>query len=819
MYPIQQIANITNGFFLQNADKNTAIEFLTADSRHITSAHLTLFFALTAKRDGHEFIKSAYQQGVCNFIISKKIDVSLFPNVNIILVENTWAALQRLATFHRQQFHLKTIGITGSNGKTIVKEWLFALLSKDETIVRSPFSYNSQVGVPLSVWEIKPYHTLGIFEAGISQTKEMEKIAPIIRCDIGIFTNIGAAHSDGFVNDTEKVREKARLFATAKTIIYCKDYALIAAEMRKMQGKRLFTWSQHTEADLQITHIDKQPKHITVIFALFKQNNIQITIPFSDAASIENAIHCWATMLYLGYDNAIIQRRMPSVTGLGMRLELKNGINHCLLINDSYTSDLTSLSIALNFLAQQSRHTKRTALLSDVLQSGKDDSALYRQIAEMLLSKKINRFIGIGKGVQSIFPFLNKGIEAKFYDTTEDFLAVIDNKDFADETILIKGARIFAFERIVERLAQKAHKTVLEINLNAVVHNLHFFKARISPQTKVMAMVKAAAYGVGSIEIAKLMEYQNCDYLCVAYADEAVELRNAGVTRPIMVLNAEEAEVEVLLRHRLEPEIFSFTFLQNLLEELPENTKHFPIHIKLDTGMKRLGFEEKDLPKLVKILENNAKIHVVSIFSHLVASFAPEHDDFTHHQAEVFNRCFSVIKNTLGYAPMRHLLNSAGIYRFPAYQYEMVRLGGGLYGEGRISNPNLRAVQSLKATISQIKDLPKGETVGYNRLGKLDYDAKIATVSIGYADGLPRAAGNGKYSLYIKEQPAPIVGNVCMDMCMTDVTHIAGVREGEEVLIFGDAIPVEKLAKACETISYEIFTGISPRVKRVYVQE
>lgn len=833
-YPIQTIAEIVGGKFLNAPPLAAVVEHLLLDSRQVTFPASSLFIALKGRaHDGHQFLESLYQQGVRNFLVSRlpgQPGVAAYPAANFLLVENTQAAFHKLANHHRHQFGLPVVGITGSNGKTIVKEWLFQLLHEDYHIVRSPKSFNSQTGVPLSVLQIKEDHTLALFEAGVSQAGEMAKLAPILDPDIGVFTNIGEAHSEGFTDLVEKLREKRRLFERCKALIYCVDNDLVEQEMQALQDKTHFTWSAGgKKARLQITE-RRQKAHLTILDAtlLPEGQPVSITIPFTDDASVENAAHCWALMLHLGFDNGVVAERMLGLEPVAMRLELKEGLNGCTVINDSYNSDLTSLSIALHFLEQQSKAPKRTLILSDIFQSGQLPEELYGTVAKLLLEKRIDRLIGVGTAVPVLKRLLPPGFDAVFYENTPALLGDFKQLSFQHEIILLKGARSFGFEQVANRLSVKYHKTVLEVNLGALLHNLRAYQAQLRPGTKMMVMVKAGAYGSGSAEVAKLLEFQHVDYLGVAYADEGVVLRKAGIQLPIMVMNPEVATFEALVRYRLEPEIYSLGLLENFLSFVakypPE--QQAAIHLKLDTGMHRLGFEEKDLEKAIELLVENdeaapRRAVVKTIFTHLAASEAPSHDAFTHEQAARFNKMYERLAARLGYRPLRHILNSGGIVRFPAYQMDMVRLGIGLYGvdSSRILQSKLQTVNTLKATISQVKQVAGGETVGYGRMGKAEAPMRIATLSIGYADGLLRRAGNGRYSVLVHGKKAPLFGNVCMDMVMADVTDIPQAAGGDTVEVFGAGNPVQALAECLGTIPYEIFTSISERVKRVYVQD
>jgi len=825
-YTFIDVAGILKGSIIQNANSDSSIRYILTDSRQLVSPENTLFFALTSKRnDGHKYIEDLYNKNVRNFIISKELsDIRLFPDANFLLVSKTLPALQMLSAFHRKKFSIPVIGITGSNGKTIVKEWLFQLLNEDKKIVRSPKSYNSQIGVPLSVWQMESDHELGIFEAGISEPNEMEKLQHIIQPTIGIFVNIGQAHNENFIHSNQKISEKLRLFTKVSTLIYCIDYLEIKERIVGSEALRnihSFTWSRKGSADLCITNIIKKTPS-TTISGIYKNETIEIQIPFSDDASIENAIHCWSYMLLMDYPNTVIAKRMLQLSTVAMRLELKEGINNCSVINDSYNSDLNSLSIAIDFLNQQKQHQKRTIILSDILQSGRDEDELYGEVSSLLIEKGINRIIGIGPNITRQ---KNKfSIEKYFSKTTEEFLNEFSFTDFHNETILLKGARVFEFENISKILQQKAHETVLEINLNGLIHNLNYYKSLLNPSVKVMAMVKAFSYGSGSYEIANILQYHQIDYLVVAYADEGIELRKAGITVPIMVMNPEVQSFDAMIKYNLEPEIFSFHvlyLLENALQKKHNESKPlFSIHIKLDTGMHRLGFESKDIALLIQRIKAIPTITIKSIFSHLAASDDAKEDGFTKTQIELFSTMSNQIAENFDYPILRHILNSAGISRFRNEQFDMVRLGIGLYGVGynKIEQALLKNVSTLKTTISQIKMIPKGETIGYGRKWTADRNMRIATVPIGYADGLNRKLGNGIGKMMVNENVAPIVGSICMDMCMIDITDVVA-EEGNEVVVFGESYPITQLAADLDTIPYEVLTSVSRRVKRVYYHE
>ena len=828
VYTIDDIQKILGAEWLLKSAPEAVTEQLLFDSRQVAMPSRSLFFALSGERlDGHRYLPDLYKIGVRQFVVSKKVNPADFPEASILLVKNTLQALQLLARQHRSRFHIPVVGITGSNGKTVIKEWLWQLLSADFHIVRSPKSYNSQIGVPLSVWQMRREHTLGIFEAGISKPDEMERLAAIIQPEIGIFTNIGPAHREGFRDDAEKIREKMRLFDEARLLIVCADHESVAQAAQEWQsqkeGRRLFTWSKtDLPCDLHIIDVQTGADGFTQIRGAFRQmaELPVVQIPFSDPASVENAIHCWALMHVLGISQKNISERMRRLEPVEMRLELKSGIRQCTLVNDFYNNDLASLRIALQFARQQARNGKLTLILSDILQSGLPLTELWEQVAASVQLQGVSRLIGIGTAIPAIRKFLPAGFDAVFYPDTSTFLQNVATHDFHEELILLKGARPFEFERIARRLEQKAHKTLLEVNLTAMVHNLNAYNRLLKPGTRMMAMVKAAGYGSGSAEVAKLLEFHRVDYLGVAYADEGIELRNSGVQLPILVLNPEPASFDAMYRFRLEPEVYSLPMLEELIHFTGKD-KRLSIHLKLDTGMHRLGFEAADIEALIAQLTAYPNLRVESVFSHLSASDATQHDAFTHRQAATFRNLSDRIGAALGYMPLRHICNTGGIVRFPEYHFDMVRLGIGLYGiDSAGLQDQLRIVNTLKATISQIKEIPPGDTVGYNRnSGPLARSTRIATISIGYADGFLRLAGGGRYSVFVKGKKAPTIGNVCMDMTMIDVTHAPEAREGDEVVIFGENPPVQELATCLQTIPYEVFTNISERVKRVYWQE
>lgn len=820
VYALAQIAKVIQAQRIGSQDQDPDIQFLLTDSRQIRFADRSLFFAIQGpQHDGHSFLEEAYHKGINSFVVSQ-IPQKWAGEASVFLkVPNTLTALQQLCRFHRTRFEIPLIGITGSNGKTTVKEWLFQLLQDSYRIVRSPRSYNSQIGVPLSIWAMRDSHELGIFEAGISQSGEMEKLAAILQPSLGILTNIGSAHDAGFSDREQKIREKLLLFQQVDMLIYQSGDQVIDRAIAQMEIST-FSWSYQSPADLHIREINRQ-MGATRISALYEGKQLSIQIPFSDAAAIQNAIHCWATGLYLGLDPELLATRLSQLTPIAMRLELQAGRNGCTLINDSYNSDLQSLAIALDYAQQQRGDSQLTLILSDILQSGTAPESLYREVAELIHQFRVDRLIGVGEKVVMVSPYLKPSIYQSFFPNTPDLLQAIEQFSFQEETILIKGARPYAFETIAQKLLPFTHRTLLEINLSAIGHNLRAFNSFLSPGTLIMGMVKAAAYGSGSAEVARLLSFQGIQYLGVAYVDEGVELRRAGIALPIMVLNPEPITFPMLAEYELEPEVYSLEQVQALAQFTRSRGTSIRIHLKIDTGMRRLGFLKPDLSKLIALLKDNLQLPVASVFSHLAASEDPSEDDFTRHQAATFENYYEQLSKALSYRPLRHLLNSAGIVRFPQYQMDMVRLGIGMYGVevGSALQGLLRPAFRLTSRISQIRSVAAGESVGYGRRGRDAHDRKIATVSIGYADGLLRKAGNGRYAFKLHDAYAPTVGHICMDMSMIDVSHIPDAREGDEVLIFGEEMPLEKLAEVYETIPYEVLTGVSSRVKRVYIME
>ena len=815
LYSVEEISGMMHARpFIQ--DKDSKIRTLLTDSRKLRDVKHGLFFALKARRDGHTFISEVYSSGVLNFVISDlDFDTQKFPLANFFLVNDTLKALQELAAAHRHRYSYPVIGITGSNGKTVVKEWLHQLLAPEKNIIRSPKSYNSQIGVPISVWEMSEENDLGIFEAGVSKVGEMESLAKIIQPTIGILTNIGMAHQEGFDSQDEKIREKLKLFEGVDLFIFSSKY--LDNYQGEIPGNNHFSWSLHDQASLSVFDGEVLENKYQFLRAKFKGKEIQAMIPFSDQASTENAVICWATLLAMGYEPEEVDRRLERLIPVGMRLELKTGINNCSVIDDSYSLDLSSLAIALDFLKQQNQHQKKTLILSDI--PGAGSKQIYEQVRYLLESKSVDRLIAVGEQISKYvpdFPF-----EIDTFKSTPELLLHFSKLQFQNETILLKGARAFGFEQLSRLLTQKVHETVLEINLTALEHNLNYYKSKLGSGTKIMAMVKAFSYGSGSFEIANLLEFNKVDYLAVAYADEGVALRKAGCTLPIMVMSPDAMAFETILEHKLEPEIYCLRILREFEEVLKrKKLEYYPIHVKLDTGMHRLGFMEIEIDALLQFLLNSTSMRVQTVFSHLVASEDPLHDSFTKQQITLFSTLADKLASSLNYPFMRHIANTSGISRWPDARFDMVRLGIGLYGIDAAyrTNSPLQTVTSLKTSISQIKTIPPGDTIGYGRAGKMPLGGKIATVKIGYADGYNRGLGEGKGKMIINNKLAPTIGKICMDMCMLDITGI-DAKEGDEVVVFNDQVKVEDIAKDLKTIPYEVLTGISQRVKRIYYYE
>ncbi len=797
---------------------------LLTDSRTLVSPHGTLFFAIPTKRNsGCRYIDGLYQSGVRQFVVPADCDLDL-PEANIWRVDDVLAALQRLAAHHRAQFSYPVVGITGSNGKTIVKDWIVQLLSPDRRLVSSPKSYNSQIGVPLSVWQMEAGHEMAVFEAGISETGEMARLQKIIQPTIGIFTNVGQAHDENFLTRQQKVAEKLQLFTHCEVLIYSTDHKDIHSVLSDIESFRhinRFTWGTSADNAVRLLSASVGDRSTTLSIA-HADDTFSVVIPFVDRASQQNVMHCITLMLYLGYSPADITARCAKLTPVEMRLEMNEGINNCLLINDSYSLDLNSLSIALDFLQHEHQHFNKTLIISDFLQTGVPDSELYTQVAQLIAQRGITRLIGVGPALchnKSCFA----DVEALFYPSTEQMLHDCDFNRFQNEAILLKGARMFEFEKVAKLLQRKSHETIMEVNLDAMIHNLNFYRSRINPGTKLMAMVKASSYGAGKVEVASALQFNHVDYLTVAYADEGVELRRNGIHLPIMVMNPEEASFDDIVKYRLEPDIYSFRILELFSQRVRLYGERMAIHVEFDTGMHRLGFSGDDIPALAERL-NALKdvLQVRSIFSHLACSEDAAMDDFTRGQISRFRTWSDSLDAAIDHTEpiLHHILNSSGITRFPEAQMDMVRLGIGLYGVAPepAVQAQLRQVSRLVTRISQIKAIPTGDSVGYNRRWIAERPSRIAIVPIGYADGLSRHLGYGHGRVSILGHEAPIIGSICMDMCFVDVTDIA-CAEGDPAVLFGEGDLLQRNADAAGTIPYEMLTAVSPRVKRVYFQE
>lgn len=814
-------------------DVEAHIDWLLTDSRSLSFPEETLFFALNTKRNnGANYIPELYARGVRNFVIEGKekghqlhtnVELSHYPDSNFLVVANPLKALQKLAEQHRSQFNVPVIGITGSNGKTIVKEWLHQLLSPDRAIARSPRSYNSQIGVPLSVWQMNENSELAIFEAGISEVGEMRVLEHIIKPTIGIITSIGGAHQENFFSLQEKCLEKLQLFKNCDVIIYNGDNEMIVNCVGKsMLSAREIAWSCiDKDKPLYINKIDKREDYTEIQYRYLEMDNTY-RIPFIDDASIENSLNCLAACVYLMLSPEQITERMGRLEPVAMRLEVKEGKNGCVLINDSYNSDLVSLEIALDFLCRRSQDEKRkrTLILSDILETGQSALTLYRRVAQLVNSKGIDKIIGIGSDISSASArFETSSAEKYFFPNTAALLQSEVFRKLHNEVILVKGARSFGFDQITEELELKVHETILEINLSALVNNLNHFLSKLDSKTKTVCMVKASAYGAGSYEVAKTLQEHRVDYLAVAVADEGADLRKAGITSSIIVMNPEMTAFKTLFSYKLEPEIYNFHILEALIKAAEkEGITNYPIHIKIDTGMHRLGFSPKEVPALIERLKSQNAVIPRSVFSHLVGSDSPEFDDFTREQIALFDNVSTQLQESFTHRILRHICNSAGVERFSEAQFDMVRLGIGLYGIDPTDNSVIHNVSTLKTTILQIRDVPASETVGYSRKGKLTRDSRIAALPIGYADGLNRHLGNGNAYCLVNGKQAPYIGNICMDVCMIDVTDI-DCKEGDQVVVFGDDLSLTVLSDKLNTIPYEILTSVSSRVKRVYYQD
>ena len=830
-YSIEKITTLIGARRIGSADAQ--IGWLLTDSRSLCFPEETLFFALTsARNNGHRYITDLYRRGVRNFVVDAKgilenipSGVETMPDANFLVVPSPLAALQRLAERHRDEFDIPIIGITGSNGKTMVKEWLYQLLLPSQKIVRSPRSYNSQIGVPLSVWLLNEQTEVGIFEAGISQPGEMYALRDIIQPTIGVLTSLGSAHQENFRSMEEKCMEKLELMHDTEAMVYCSDNDIVSRCIRRMQYKgEKIAWSQCDEnVAFFVKNTASVPPSTRITYVWQDEENCY-SIPFIDEASIENSITCAAVALHLGLTPAQLAERMPRLEPVAMRLEVKQGQRGCILINDSYNSDINSLDIALDFMQRREDSSVRkgldkTLVLSDIFQTGTSPEALYAQVSDLCLKRGVSKFIGIGPELTAQADRI-KVADKQFYADVDHFLASKAIANLRNELILLKGARPFGFDRITEQLEQKVHETILEVNLNAVVENLNYYRSFLKPETKMVCMIKADAYGAGAVEIAKTLQDHRVDYLAVAVADEGVTLRKAGITANIMIMNPEMTAFKTMFDYDLEPEVYSFRLMDALIKAArKEGITGWPVHIKLDTGMHRLGFDPiHDIDEVIDRLKHQNAIIPRSVFSHFVGSDSDDFDAFSARQFELFEQGSQRLQSAYSHKILRHMDNSAGIEHFPERQMDMCRLGLGLYGVDPRDNRILHTVSTLKTTILQLRHVPAGDTVGYSRKGKIERDSVIAAIPIGYADGLNRHLGNRHGYCLVRGQKAEYVGNICMDVAMIDVTDVP-CQEGDPVEIFGEHLPVTVLSDEIDTIPYEVLTAVSNRVKRVYFQD
>lgn len=820
-YKIEEIVTLTGARRYGHAEAE--VEWLLTDSRSLVYPETSLFFAIkTASGDGHDFIQELYQRGVRNFVVTSLPlnRETVYPDANFLQIPSALKALQRLAERHREQYNIPVIGITGSNGKTMVKEWLNQLLSPTTKTTRSPRSYNSQTGVPLSVWLLDETTQLGIFEAGISQPGEMEALRDIIQPTIGVMVSLGSAHQENFGSMEEKCREKLRLFKDCEILVYCSDDEITdrCVKLGKI-SHRLLSWSKiDTNAPLFIRNINKKGGETEIKYT-YNGKTGRYTIPFVDDASINDSIHCLAVCLYLKKTPDEIAKGMQSLEPLAMRLEVTQGINNCTIINDTYNSDVNSLDIALDFMNRRAAETsnRKIVILSDILQSGMESGELYSKVAEMVNSRKPQLFIGVGKEIGKNSNYFK--ISSKFFNTTEELIESGELNGISGDTVLLKGARKFGFERIYDLLTKKVHETTLNVNLGAIVENLNHYRSFMKHETKIVCMVKASAYGSGALEVSRTLQEHGVDYLAVAVADEGVALRNAGITANIMVMNPEMTAFRTMLQYNLEPEIYSFRILDAMIREAKrEGVTHYPIHVKIDSGMHRLGFLPGEIDELISRLKAQNAVVPRSVFSHFVGSDGEMFNDFTKKQFDVYNEASLKLQKSFPDKILRHICNTAGIERFPEYHLDMVRLGLGLYGIDPFTNKTIHNVATLRTTILQIHDVKKEDTVGYSRKGQLTRDSRIAAIPIGYADGLDRHLGCGNGYCLVNNKKAPYVGNICMDVAMIDVTDIP-CKEGDSVEIFGNNLPVTALSDILGTIPYEILTSVSERVKRIYYKD
>lgn len=806
-------------------DSESNVRWILTDSRSLCFPEETLFFAIRSGRnDGHKYIADLYRRGVRNFVVEELPQNwnEEYPEANFLKVPFALEALQRLAERHRDEFNIPVVGITGSNGKTVVKEWLYQLLSPSMAVTRSPRSYNSQIGVPLSVWLLNEQSEVGVFEAGISQPGEMDALRDIIQPTVGVLTNLGAAHQENFKSMEDKCHEKLKLFHDSKAIVYPYDDEIVrkCVESYEYKGEQIAWSMKDSSVKMFVKSVDKKDTQTTISY-VFNGKEASYTLPFIDEASIANSITCAAVALHLGLTTDEIAQRMPAIEPVAMRLEVKQGQHGCTLINDSYNSDVNSLDIALDFMNRRPDHEgrRRTLILSDIYQSGEDGATLYKEVSDLAVKRGVEKFIGIGPEISRYADEIQ--IKEKYF--FNDCNAFIESNVFGslrNEVILLKGSRKFSFDKLTELLEQKVHETILEVNLNAVVKNLNYYRSFMKPTTKLVCMVKADAYGAGAVEVAKTLQDHRVDYLAVAVADEGVTLRKNGITCNIMIMNPEMTSFKTMFDYKLEPEVYSFRLLDALVRAAQkEGITGYPVHIKLDTGMHRLGFDPRcDMDELISRLKHQNAIIPRSVFSHFVGSDSDDFDNFSAMQFKLFDEGSKKLQSAFSHKILRHMDNSAGIEHFPERQMDMCRLGLGLYGIDSRDNSILNTVSTLKSTILQIHRVPKEETVGYSRKGVLTRDSVIGAIPIGYADGLNRRLGCGHCYCLVNGQKAPYVGNICMDVAMIDLTGI-DCKEGDTVEIFGEHLPVTVLSDVLGTIPYEVLTSISNRVKRIYYQD
>lgn len=823
VYTIEKVTTLIGA--RRYGDSESNVRWILTDSRSLCFPEETLFFAIRSGRnDGHKYIADLYRRGVRNFVVEELPQnwSEEYHEANFLKVPFALEALQRLAERHRDEFNIPVVGITGSNGKTVVKEWLYQLLSPSMAVTRSPRSYNSQIGVPLSVWLLNEQSEVGVFEAGISQPGEMDALRDIIQPTVGVLTNLGAAHQENFKSMEDKCHEKLKLFHDSKAIVYPYDDEIVrkCVESYGYKGEQIAWSMKDSSVKMFVKSVDKKDTQTTISY-VFNGKEASYTLPFIDEASIANSITCAAVALHLGLTTDEIAQRMPAIEPVAMRLEVKQGQHGCTLINDSYNSDVNSLDIALDFMNRRPDHEgrRRTLILSDIYQSGEDGATLYKEVSELAVKRGVEKFIGIGPEISRYADEIQ--IKEKYF--FNDCNAFIESNVFGslrNEVILLKGSRKFSFDKLTELLEQKVHETILEVNLNAVVKNLNYYRSFMKPTTKLVCMVKADAYGAGAVEVAKTLQDHRVDYLAVAVADEGVTLRKNGITCNIMIMNPEMTSFKTMFDYKLEPEVYSFRLLDALVKAAQkEGITGYPVHIKLDTGMHRLGFDPRcDMDELISRLKHQNAIIPRSVFSHFVGSDSDDFDNFSAMQFKLFDEGSKKLQSAFSHKILRHMDNSAGIEHFPERQMDMCRLGLGLYGIDSRDNSILNTVSTLKSTILQIHRVPKEETVGYSRKGVLTRDSVIGAIPIGYADGLNRRLGCGHCYCLVNGQKAPYVGNICMDVAMIDLTGI-DCKEGDTVEIFGEHLPVTVLSDVLGTIPYEVLTSISNRVKRVYYQD